>query len=44
MLTIQNATEHESKMVYALFNAMKAIKACPLSIDGFEGLKRLNGQ
>ncbi|KAF8367019.1 mus-81 [Pristionchus pacificus] len=39
----ENATEHESKMVYALFNAMKAIKACPLSIDGFEGLKRLNG-
>ncbi|GMS99664.1 hypothetical protein PENTCL1PPCAC_21839, partial [Pristionchus entomophagus] len=37
------ASEYESKMVYSIFNAMKAIKSCPLSIEGFEGLKRVNG-
>ncbi|GMT27006.1 hypothetical protein PFISCL1PPCAC_18303, partial [Pristionchus fissidentatus] len=37
------ASDYESKMVYSIFNAMKAIKSCPLSIDGYEGLKRING-
>ncbi|GMR52483.1 hypothetical protein PMAYCL1PPCAC_22678, partial [Pristionchus mayeri] len=39
----ERESENASKMVYSIFNAMKSIKSCPLRIEGFEGLKRING-